>query len=232
MNDASSSPPQPVTLTVHSVSAPVLDDAAASARRRTVAGRVRMLLVLLVCAAPVIASYLAFYVFPPQGRTNYGTLIEPPRAWPADLALKALDGNAVAPDTLRGQWLLVVVGPAGCDAGCERRLLAQRQLREMLGRERERVDKLWLVTDDAPLRPELLRALRAVPEAVLLRAPREVLARWLAPASGQALEDHLYLVDPRGQWIMRMPAAPDPTRVKRDLDRLLRAAASWDRPGR
>jgi hypothetical protein len=47
-----------------------------------------------------------------------------------------------------GQWLLVVVGPAACDSGCEQRLYAQRQLREMLGRERDRLDKLWLVTDD------------------------------------------------------------------------------------
>ena len=28
-------------------------------------------------AAPVVASYLAYYVFPPGGRTNYGTLVEP-----------------------------------------------------------------------------------------------------------------------------------------------------------
>jgi hypothetical protein len=32
--------------------------------------------------------------------------------------------------------------------------------------------------------------------------------------------------------MMRVPADPDPTRVKRDLDKLLRASAGWDRPGR
>jgi len=50
--------------------------------------------------------------------------------------------------------------------------------------------------------------------------------------AGRALEDHLYLVDPMGEWMMRMPADPDPAKVKRDLDRLLRASASWDQPGR
>jgi hypothetical protein len=29
-----------------------------------------------------------------------------------------------------------------------------------------------------------------------------------------------------------MPAAPEPAKVKRDLERLLRASASWDTPGR
>ena len=45
-------------------------------------------------------------------------------------------------------------------------------------------------------------------------------------------DGYLYLVDPMGEWMMRAPAEPDPQRVKRDLDRLLRASASWDRAGR
>jgi hypothetical protein len=66
----------------------------------------------------------------------------------------------------------------------------------------------------------------------VLRAPRAPVQAWLEPASGQPLDAHLYLVDPMGEWMMRWPAAADPARVKRDLDRLLRASASWDLPGR
>jgi cytochrome oxidase Cu insertion factor (SCO1/SenC/PrrC family) len=230
MNDRS---PQPLSFTVHSVQAPDLADAAAAGQRRTLSGRLRMLLVLAVCAAPVVASYLTYYVLQPQGRTNYGALIDPPRMLPAQLDLRTLDGEPVAPASLLGQWLLVAVGPAACEVACERRLFMQRQLREMLGRERERLDKVWLVTDAAPVRAELRRVLATGPAPVTtLRVPAEALARWLEPAAGQALEETLYLVDPRGQWILRMPTDPDPARVKRDLDRLLRASASWDRPGR
>jgi cytochrome oxidase Cu insertion factor (SCO1/SenC/PrrC family) len=229
MNDPT---PQPLALTVHSLQPPNLADPADAARRRTVAGRLRMLLVLAVCAAPVVASYLAYYVVQPAGRTNYGELIEPPRPMPAALPLATLDGQAQAPAALQGQWLLVVVGPAACDSACERRLLEQRQLREMLGRERDRLDKVWFITDGAPLRAELQRALQSAPATTLLRVPERELARWLQPATGGTLEQHLYVVDPRGQWIMRMPSTPDPMRVKRDLDRLLRASSSWDRPGR
>jgi hypothetical protein len=46
------------------------------------------------------------------------------------------------------------------------------------------------------------------------------------------LEDHLYVVDPIGNWMMRFPAQADPKQVKRDLDRLLRASAFWDKGGR
>lgn len=108
----------------------------------------------------------------------------------------------------------------------------QRQLREMLGRERDRLDKIWFITDGATLAAPLRAAVEAGPAMTALRVEREALAGWLVPAEGQALEDHLYIVDPRGEWMMRMPAAAEPARVKRDLDRLLRASASWDKAGR
>jgi len=219
---------EPLAMTVHSLPLAVVDER----QRRTWSGRMQMALILLVCAAPVIASYWAFYVARPSGGdAAYGTLIQPSVAIP-DAVASDLQGGKVPLRSLKGQWLLVVVGPAACDAGCEQRLLLQRQLREMLGRERDRIDKVWLVTDEAALKPELGQAMAALPAVAVLRVPRALVEAWLKPASGQALEDHLYLVDPMGEWMMRMPAAPDPSKVKRDLERLLRASASWDTPGR
>ncbi len=221
---------EPLHLTVHAM--PRADVAGDEAERRTVRGRVKMLLVLLACAAPVLASYLSFYVLRPAGRNNYATLIEPSRALPAELPLTGLDGRAVRAASLKGQWLLVVVGRGACDSDCERRLYMQRQLREMTGRERERIDKLWLVTDDAPIAAALLAVLAAAPATQVLRVPGPALAQWLAPAPGESLEAHVYVVDPMGQWMMRAPPHADPAKFKRDIDRLLRASAFWDRPGR
>lgn len=223
--------PEPLQFTVHSM--PRLDlGRDAEAARRTASGRWKLLLVLLACAAPVIASYVTYYLIRPEGRSNYATLIEPARPIPPTLPLADLDGREVDPRSLHGQWLIVAVGRAACDGHCERRLFAQRQLREMTGRERERIDKLWLVIDSAPIRPELRAALDAAPATQVLRVPAVDLARWLAPAPGESLESHLYLVDPMGRWMMRAPAGLDPARWRRDIDRLLRASASWDRPGR
>ncbi len=218
-----------LSFTVYSVDAP--DLGAASVAGGTVRGRLKMLLILLVCAAPVIASYFTYYVIRPGGRTNYGTLIQPTRSLP-DLPLRRLDGTPVAARSLRGQWLLVAVGPAACEGACDRRLYMQRQLREMLGADRDRVDKVWFVTDDGPVPPALRASIDARPAVTALRVDRAALAAWLAPAAGHALEDHLYLVDPMGEWMMRMPADPDPARVKGDLARLMRASAAWDTPGR
>ncbi|HEY6355386.1 MAG TPA: hypothetical protein VIY30_12930 [Burkholderiaceae bacterium] len=215
-------------MTVHSLPLAVVDER----QRRTWSGRLQMALILLVCAAPVIASYWAFYVARPGGgEAAYGTLIQPSVAMP-DVVAGDLQGGAMPLRSLKGQWLLIVVGPAACEAGCEQRLFVQRQLREMLGRERERVDKVWLITDEAALKPELHQALVSLPPVTALRLPRPLVQAWLKPAVGQSLEDHMYLVDPMGEWMMRMPAAPDPSKVRRDIERLLRASASWDAPGR
>ncbi len=225
------STPDPVSFTVHNVAAPDLAHPQLQAQRRTRLGRLKMLLVLLVCASPVVASYLTYFVIRPEGRTNYGTLILPTRSMPA-FPLTTLDGQTVPTQSLRGQWLLVVVGPSTCAADCEKRLFMQRQLREMLGRESGRLDKIWLVTDNAPLSPALGAAVTAVPPVQVLRAARDVVAAWLQPATGQALEDHLYVVDPMGEWMMRLPANAEPARAKRDLDRVLRASSFWDKAGR
>ena len=219
---------EPLQFSVHGLPTPDVRQ-----EQRTKFGRVKMLLVLAVCAAPVVASYFTYFVIRPQGRSNYAELIEPQRRLPAALPLRGLDGQAVDALKLKGQWLLVVVGSGACDGVCERRLYLQRQLREMLGGERDRVDKVWLIADEAPLRVELRDTLaRSAAPVKILRAPREALARWLAPAPGHQLEDHVYIVDPMGNWMMRTPVDPDPAKLKRDLDRLLRASASWDRAGR
>ena len=134
--------------------------------------------------------------------SNYGSLVQPVRAMP-ELALTTLEGQPAAVATLKGQWLLVVVAPAACNAACDHQLFLQRQLREMLGKERERVDKLWLATGPGMPDAALRAAAESAPGMHILRADRQAVAGWLAPEEGHALEDHLYIVDPMGDWMMR-----------------------------
>lgn len=227
--DAPRVPDQPLGLTVHSL--PVPQEAALGDQRRTRSGRWKMFAVLAICAAPVIASYFTYYVIRPEGRRNYGELVDPQRPLPA-ITGTALDGKTVQLPALRGQWLLVSVAGGVCDAACEKHLYLQRQLREGLGKDKQRLDWVWLVPDGAPVREALLPALK---EAVVLRVDAAQLSQWLAAAQGRQLADHLYVVDPMGNWMMRFPPGADTTtapKIKRDLERLLRASSSWDQPGR
>jgi len=208
---------------------PSPQDMAAPAQTRV--GRWKMLLVLLVCAAPVVASYLTYYVIRPEGRRNFGELIEPQRALP-DLVAQGLDGKPVNLLTLKDQWLLISVAGAQCDTTCANHLYLQRQLREGLGKNKDRLDWVWLIDDAAPVPAEILPALQT---ATVLRVPAQDLRTWLSAAPGAKLSDHLYLVDPLGNWMMRFPAkltAEQAPNAKRDLERLMRASESWDQAGR
>jgi hypothetical protein len=214
---------------VHSLPAP--QEAAAADEQRTRTGRWKMLLLALVCAAPVIASYFTYYVLRPEGRRNFGELIEPQRPIPS-LVGSDLAGKPVALPTLQGQWLLVSVAGGACEAPCERHLYLQRQLREGLGKDKGRLDWVWLVSDDAPVAPALAPAVR---EATVVRVNGERLAQWLSPERGRAVSEHLYVVDPMGHWMMRFPPGQDAAwaaRVRKDLERLMRASAGWDKAGR
>lgn len=218
----------PLGLTVHSL--PPTHGAVAAAQGSRFA-RLKMLGVLLVCASPVIASYFTYYVVRPEGRRNFGELVQPQRPMPA-LATVALDGRPGVLTGLQKQWLLVSVAPGACDNACQNHLYLQRQLRESLGKEKERLDWVWLIPDGAAPPVDKLPGLQ---QATVLQVDGAALAQWLQPAAGHALAQHLYVVDPMGNWMMRFPANMDAAaaaKAKKDLDRLLRASASWDTAGR
>ena len=227
MAPTDSSSDQPLALTVHSMPAPQDLDPAVGTR----IGRWKMLMVLLVCAAPVVASYVTYYLIRPQARQNFGTLIDPQRPLP-DMQAADMAGKQTNVRALKGQWLLISVAGGACDVQCQHHLYMQRQLREGMGKEKDRVDWVWLVSDDVAVAPSLMPALAT---ATVLRVPSTQLQTWLQPEQGTALQDHLYVVDPLGNWMMRFPARMDvehAPKVKRDMERLLRASAFWDTPGR
>ncbi|MFP5390359.1 MAG: SCO family protein [Gammaproteobacteria bacterium] len=195
------------------------------AQRR--AGRLRLLMVLLVCASPMIFSYLTYYVIKPTGRTNYGTLIDP-RNYPIPpMAATTLDGKPSGLDAFKGKWVMLKVGPAECGDDCRRQLVAMRQLRLMQGKEMERIERVWLVTDAAPLDTMLMREHDGVR---ILRAPREVVEKWLPVEQGGQAFEHIYMIDPLGNLMMRWPKEADDTvenagKVKKDIGKLLKASA-------
>jgi hypothetical protein len=219
-------PDEPLTMTVHSL--PQLDQGTARSAAATRSGRWKMILLMLVCAAPVIASYFTYYVIRPEGRRNYGELIDPQRPLPALSGVNA-QGQTVPLTSLRDQWLLISVADSACNDLCQRHLYLQHQMRETLGRDKDRLDWVWLRTGAADLSTVLSEATQA---ALVLRMDPSALASWLEPAAGHLIEDHLYVVDPMGNWMMRFPADLDPKQAKRDLNRLLRASSFWDNAGR
>jgi hypothetical protein len=179
--------------------------------------------IIAVCVAPVAASYFAFYVAPPSGRTNYGTLLTP-RPVPA-LPLTRLNGERFSFGEFAGQWVMLTAAGGACDEPCAEALLQMRQQRLMTGKDGSRIDRVWLVTDNAPIAPDLLRTFDGT---VVVRAPAAEV-RALLGDGVESLAGHVWLVDPMGNLMLRWPQDPQPGRVKKDLARLLTASSHWVR---
>jgi peroxiredoxin len=195
-------------------------------------GRWMLGLVLLVCAAPLIASYFTFYVLKPEKRNNYGTLIDQ-RAHPVPaMATTTLDGRPVTLQQFKGKWVMLMTGSGACADACRQQLFAMRQLRLMQGKEMDRIERVWLITDREPLDTLVIREFDGTH---MLRAASEAdsaaLKAWLpldsgaASGNGDSTDRHIYMIDPLGHLMMRFPANPEPRKVHKDIYKLLKASA-------
>ncbi len=189
-----------------------------AARRRA---RRTLVLLAVVCTLPVIASYLMFYVWQPQGRVNHGALLEP-APLPQAVLPGAAGQPALARDQMEGQWTLLVVAPAACDEACTRALYVSRQARLAQAKEMERVARLWLITDAGEPGADILAAHEGLR---LARAD----AAWLAALPDADVAGQVFLVDPLGNVMMRFGDDTDTTAAARgmtkDLQRLLKYSA-------
>jgi hypothetical protein len=184
-------------------------------------GRWKLFAIIAVCAAPLIASYLTYYVIKPESRTNYGALIDP-RAYPIPaLGATKLDGKPIALDAFKGKWIMLQVNGADCEGACKKKLLDMRQLRLMQGKEMDRIERVWLITDDKPLETAVMREYDGTR---MLRVKPAAVKAWLPVEPGTAISDHLYMIDPLGNLMMRFPKDADPNKIKKDLAKLLKAS--------
>lgn len=190
--------------------------------RQRARGRWKLFAVLAVCASPLLASYFTYYVVKPTGRTNYGTLIDP-RAHPIPpMASRTLAQQPTTLEAYKGKWIMLKVGGSDCQQACQDQLFTMRQLRTMQGKEMNRIERVWLITDEAPLETMLLRVNDGTR---MLRAPKDVVTNWLPVEPGGDASEHIWLIDPLGNLMMRFPKNPDPTRMKKDIAKLLKASA-------
>ena len=186
-------------------------------------GRIQMLLLLLACAAPVIASYLAYYVFKPEGgKTNFGTLVQPVQ-----------DMNPAWFDIpFNGKWTLLVARPAGdCtikNESCLEALFLMRQLRIAVGRESGRVQLVWVNTDGKPVDPEVLLAYdqkTAGFQVVDLPVDPKLRAEFDGWLNRDGAGQKIQLIDPSPAKMMIFPvtnSAKEFGSMKKDLEKLLR----------
>jgi hypothetical protein len=199
---------------------------AAAARRK----RGLLPLLALLFFTPLLLAFLIYYGsgWRPTGHTNHGVLILPVHSLPQValpqfvLSQPALPGTgdepSAAANVFSGKWSLVYIGRGDCDADCRDTLYFMRQTHFGLANLMPRVQRVFLATAECCDREYLARE---QPNLITLIADGAAGVALLAqfPADRRAVS--IFVVDPRGNLMMRYDAHEDPKGLRDDLKKLL-----------
>jgi cytochrome oxidase Cu insertion factor (SCO1/SenC/PrrC family) len=180
--------------------------------------RGQLILLAVLFFAPLLFAFVVYYGsdWRPLRSTNHGTLIAPARPLsPADF-LKGQPG--ITSDLFRGKWTLAYISDGQCDDACRKTLFFMRQTQQTLGALIPRTQRVWLATDhccdagaDSSTQPPLID----------VDAHGESAAEWLSSFPPDQRASSIFIVDPRGNLMMRYDSSADPRGLREDLKKLL-----------
>ena len=159
---------------------------------------------------------------------NRGELIEPVRPL-ENLTLATVEGGVLETNTLKGNWVLMTAGSSNCDEACIRNIYFMRQVRRLMGEEREKIRRIFVMTDSS--------SIDSFKEQVSEYGKMEIVAA--DAKQGKALieqmtinnsnpENRIFIVDPLANLMMAYPQEVDPEDIARDFRRLLKVVRIGD----
>lgn len=169
---------------------------------------------LVLLLSPVVISYTLFFMGYRPGSINYGELLD----------VQKLSGSGVTQKTniifrikdLHGKWIMLTVDSGQCDESCRSKLYYMRQIRTMQNKEMHRIERLWLVDDNVPVEDELWNEY----DGTIIVNARDSELLDLIPTK-EIQRNHIYLIDPLGNLMMRFPENIEPRKLSDDIKRLL-----------
>jgi hypothetical protein len=178
-------------------------------------GRIQLFLIAAVFLGPLLVAGWLYYrgeSMQPSGRANHGALLEP------IVSLKAELPDSPLHEYNPGHWLLVYEQQGACDSACRQGLYTIRQSRLMLGKEMDRVGRIFLHGESPP-------------DTVFLSAEHKGLVSLRDRSLSDLLENKrpselaasgYFLIDPLGNLVMYFHPEIDPGDMVDDIKRLLK----------
>jgi len=175
--------------------------------------RLQISIIALVFFGPLIVASWMYMTgkLQPAGRTNHGALLTPVISLEESLPLTTVM------DLADGQWLILYMNEGECGEYCRDALYRLRQIRLMLGKNMDRVARVFL-HGDAP------------PDTVFLEDQHEGLKTINDKGLGALLNERrpgdlspggIFLIDPLRNLVMYFSPDTDPGDIVGDLKHLL-----------
>ena len=182
--------------------------------QRAKSNRRKFLLLLALMSAPILISYALFFIdYRPQSK-HYGDLI--PIVKVSRKGTNVADNTIIRMKDLHGKWVLLTVDSGNCDEICKNKLYFMRQVRMVQGKEKHRIERLFLVNDKIQPDSELVKQYEGT---YFVNAAESEILDLIETKDVQT--KHIYLIDPIGNLMMRFPENIDGTKMGHDIKRLL-----------
>lgn len=178
-------------------------------------------LVVLSFVAPVVMAFVVFYFVEITSFTNKGEILNP-IVDIASLKLTDESGEIIPRDTLTYKWRLISFVGADCDEACNKILHASRQIHKTLGKNRNRVLRVIVHLEPAS---EALKDLIAAeyPNTLTMYGDEKAINTAFGDTS-KLDENEVYIMDPRGNIMMRFTQDQPKKDFLHDLKKLLKAS--------
>ncbi len=188
--------------------------------------------IVLCFVLPMSVAHLLYIHANDWGLTivNYGHFIQPEIATKS-IRLATLADQPFELADLSGRWVVMQVENQCPSDDVKKHMYHQRHIRDLLGKDRERLINLLVMPKKCKLRPLAKVMRKAYPQmklAVFSDAQMDHLNRVLLAAGAPEIEQgggQIYFIDPVGQISMRFDLSQNPKHIYSDLAHLLHQAA-------
>lgn len=187
--------------------------------------RAKFLLLALIFFGPVVVAMWGYYFsdgWRPVGQTEHGDLVRPAR--PMVFSLPQSNGDKLGQEDLEGKWTLLYIDGWDCDTGCVDALYNTRQIRLALGKEMDRVQRLFLVNGPCCDMRDLGQEHPDLRIAWLDGPGRQAIADVLPHEDNvdPLVSGKIYLIDPLGNLMMSYGPRSEPKGILSDMKKLLK----------
>jgi len=188
--------------------------------------RITLLMVFLVCAAPVAGGWLWYHFGTDLRQKNNGDLFQPARPFFSEIDYRVLNETSEQLG-IAGTWILMYVATGPCGPDCLKQLDTINRVRLTQGKNIKRVGTFFLTDLDAGQLPTSLTA-ESYPGLIagFTAEAKAGILRILASEPGKEANSigRMYIVDPNGNLVLSYAPDTDAVSIRKDLARLLRAS--------
>lgn len=175
--------------------------------------QIKLLGIFAVALLPLLLAVLMYFggFAVPKGHTNHGELVVPP------LSVSLLGPEPLEYLEQNRTWQLMLVGQGECADNCSQWLHTMRQVHILMGREMDRVSRMFVGTQSVG---EGLKD--SYPNLTVLKTNETLIQDFNDSDSAPSDTWQLWLVDPLGNAMLRYDHRHTGYDIKDDLKKLLK----------